>query len=588
VRYDGAGAFEIRFPFDRGLVELIKTLPGRRWNAAERFWSVPEPDIVQLLDLLEPRGFSFDAAAWSRYRELGGSAPLPRLPRASPAGPRLSGLFDEPQAEPAEPAPSGTASDFTVTGLNERVREVLEAAFPAAIWLVGEISGFNRNAHKRHVTFQLDERAEDGRTRSSVNATLFDRARAEIERKLARAGAPFRLEDETTVRVLVRVELYVPWGSYRVVVEELDVDYTLGEAARRREEIVRRLAQAGLVGRNTALPLPALPLRVGLVTSLGSDAYNDVLRTLEESKFAFRLLVHGARVQGRATEPSVLNALDALRERADQLDVVLICRGGGSRTDLAWFDSEALGRAVALFPLPVVVGIGHEQDRSVLDEVARTCKTPTAAAALLVETVRRSLEAVEAGGGQVLALAAARLQEERRCGTDRARRLGLAARALLERERVELGHRRARTVRGARALVSVAVQRVERWVRDVPRAAAVHLVRQWTFLDHVRRTVAQSGRRDLASARHRLADRARAMGPAVRRRLIHESERTAARDRRLQLVDPRRVLGRGYAILRTAEGGVLSAAALAPAGALLTAELKQGRLRVRSEGPAGE
>jgi len=195
------------------------------------------------------------------------------------------------------------------------------------------------------------------------------------------------------------------------VVEELDVHYTLGEAARRREEIVRRLTEQGLLGLNTSLPLAALPLRVGLVTSLGSDAYNDVLRTLEESGFAFRVLAHGARVQGHATEPSVLNALDTLRRHADALDVVLICRGGGSRTDLAWFDSETLGRAVAEFPLPVIVGIGHEQDRSVLDEVGRRCKTPTAAAALLVETVRAGLDAIETAASGLLDLAARRVRQ---------------------------------------------------------------------------------------------------------------------------------------------------------------------------------
>src|SRR5690606_32177216 len=142
-----------------------------------------------------------------------------------------------------------------------------------------------------------------------------------------------------------RVELYVPWGSYRFLIEELDVGYTLGEAARRREEIRRRLAEEGLLDRNRALPFPALPLRVGLVTSRGSDAYNDVLSTFKESGFAFRVVADGVRVQGRQTEPSVLNALDWFRAHAAELDVLLICRGGGSRTDLAWFDSEPIARA---------------------------------------------------------------------------------------------------------------------------------------------------------------------------------------------------------------------------------------------------
>jgi exodeoxyribonuclease VII large subunit len=588
VRHDGKGHFEVRFPFDRRLVDLIKTLPDRRWNAAEKFWSVPETGVVSLVELLHPHRFRFDRATREAYRLFGGTIALADDQPDAPAPPRLPGLFDDEQPAPAGETAPGKPRDYTVSGLNERVRRVIEGAFPEPIWLVGEISGFNRNAHKRHVSFQLEEKEEGGKTLSSINATLFDRSRREVARALAAAGDPFRLEDEITVRMRVRVDLYVPWGSYRVIVEELDVRYTLGEAARRREEIIRRLTEAGLVGLNTALEMPPLPLRVGLVTSLGSDAYNDVLRTLQESGYAFRVLAHGARVQGHATEPSVLNALDAFRARADELDVVLICRGGGSRTDLAWFDSEALGRAVARFPLPVVVGIGHEQDRSVLDEVGRRCKTPTAAAAFLVETVRRSLETVETLGATLLELAARRIGDEQQRAVDRARRLGLAARALLERERVELGHRSSRTSRGVRALLTAARDRIARLVRDLPRVGSVHLARQRTFLDHARRAVTQAARRDLAAVARRLEELLRAVGPAARRRIERETERTGARSRRLELVDPRRVLDRGYAILRTGDRRVLTAAELAPAGTRLTAQLRRGGLKLRSEGPTVE
>jgi exodeoxyribonuclease VII large subunit len=589
VRHDGVGALEVRFPFDRALVELLKTLPKRRWNAAERFWSVPEADVVRLVDLLEPERFRFDARTRETYRAFGGRLLLDGAePETAPA-PRLPGLFDgldEPRGA-SEPARAGAAGDYTVSALNERVREVIEGAFPQPVWLVGEISGFNRNAHKSHVGFQLVEQDASGRTVSKVDATVFERTRREIERQLAQAGDPFRLEDEVTVRVRASVGLYVPWGAYRVVVEELDLAYTLGEAARRREEILRLLAAEGLLGLNAARPLPALPLAVGLVTSLGSDAYNDVLRTFQESGFAFRVVAHGARVQGHATEPSVLNALEALAARAADLDVVLICRGGGSRTDLAWFDSAALGRAVARFPLPVIVGIGHEQDRSVLDEVARRAKTPTAAAQLLVETVRRSLEAVEAVGTATLAVAARHLAEERRRGTERGRRLGLAARSLLAREAVRGAHRRERARRGAFALLARASERLDRFVRDIPRAVSIQLSRDRTFLIHAWRTLGQAARRDLAAARRGVETFSRALTPVARRRVERERERGAARERRLHLVDPRRVIERGYAILRGPEGRVLSEAAAAPAGTAVSAQLKHGALRLRSEGAAG-
>jgi exodeoxyribonuclease VII large subunit len=568
VTHDGRGSLIVRFPFDRRLVDLVKGLPSRRWNAADKHWVVPAQDALELVELLADERFSFCDATLNLYRDQGGTRPLEAA--RAPRTPRGPGLFDEPdQTGPGDDgARSGAAgpADWTVSRLNQQVAAVLAGAFPAPVWLVGEISGFNKSAHRRIVGFRLVERDEQGKPVSEVNATLFDDARREIQRRLAAAGDPFKLEDEVTVRVLARVELYAPWGQYRVRIEDLDVQYTLGEAARRREEIVRKLTEEGLAERNRALPFPALPLRVGLITSLGSDAYNDVLRTLQESGYAFQVTVHGARVQGRSTEPSVLNALDWLRERADRFDVVMICRGGGSRTDLAWFDSEALGRAVALFPLPVVVGIGHEQDLSVLDFVGWRSKTPTAAAQFLVERVTEALRRVEEAALAVVEAAAARVREEAQAAADRARRLVRAVRTLLERERTE----------------------TSRWISRVPRGAAMLLGRRRAELDAGARQLVQGARRDLAAATTRTTELARALAPRSARRVATELERTEARARRLHLVHPHRVVERGYAILRGPTGRVVTAAAAAPAGTPLRAELKRGALRVRSEGPEQE
>ncbi len=377
-----------------------------------------------------------------------------------------------------------------------------------------------------------------------MQAILFDGARREIERKLAAAGNPFALEDEVEVRVRVRVDLYDAWGAYRVQIEELDLAFTLGEAARRREEIVRKLAADGLLERNARLPFPELPLRVGLITSLNSDAYHDVLRTLGESGFAFKVTAHGARVQGRATETSVLNALDWFRARQAYFDAILICRGGGSRTDLAWFDTEALGRAVAAFPIPVVAGIGHEQDVSVLDHVARRAKTPTAAAAFLVDAVRSSWNRFEDLESSIFEAARALLTAEKRDRGDAARRLARAA---------------TRRIETSRALLQASA-----------------------------RQLGQGARRDLVDAMRRATEAAHGLAPRVTRALALADERAALRARRLHLLDPRRVVERGYAILRGADGRVVVAPSQAPPGVRVTAELRTGRLRLVSEGAQDE
>jgi exodeoxyribonuclease VII large subunit len=554
-KVESAGrSLRVSFPYDPRLVSAIKALPRRRWDGDAKQWIVPADDVKDLVDLLANERFTFDEATREAYAAAGGT----RLSDA-PIAKKERGLFD---LGPVESAPAAEPDAWTVSRLNLAAKAAIEAAFPSSIWLVGEISGFNKSAHKKHVGFTLVETDDAGGQVAQVNAILFAGAREAIEAKLAAAGDPFRLEDEVEVRVRCRVGLYEAWGQYRVEIEDLDVAYTLGEAARRREEIVRKLTEEGLAGLNPSLPMPDLPLRVGVITSLGSDAYNDVLKTLREAGFAFEVTVHGARVQGRATEPSVLNALDHFRERRDAFDVVLICRGGGSRTDLAWFDSEPLGRAVATFPLPVIVGIGHEQDHSVLDFVARRAKTPTAAAQMVVARVQEALDRVNDAVATITDLAADAIAVEKRAAAERGLRLARAARHLLDREHAAL----------------------DRAGRDVPRGAVRLLDRAAAALEQGVRQLVQGTRRDLATARRRIDERAGSIVPRAARATALAGERLEARARRLHLVDPRRVVERGYAVLRRSEGGVVTDAAAAPKGSVLTAELRQGILRLLSEG----
>jgi len=324
---------------------------------------------------------------------------------------------------------------------------------------------------------------------------------------------------------------------------------------------VRRLTEEGLHAVNTAIELPALPLRLGLITSLGSDAYNDVLRSLGESGYAFDVTVHGARVQGNSTEPSVLNALDWFAARADDFDAVLICRGGGSRTDLTWFDTEKLGRAVALFPLPVVVGIGHEQDTSVLDAVARSCKTPTAAAGLLVECVAEAAARVEEAGAGIVSGAAELIETKGRRSAEFAKRLVVATRHRLDMAASRLEQIERRTRASSRSSLSGASERLVLFARRIPR----------------------EGRRLLDRSVDTLGRIETGLAPAARRGLGLERERLDGRGRRLELVHPRRVIDRGYTILRREDGSVLVDASAASSGEPLTAELKHGRLRMTAD-----
>lgn len=194
------------------------------------------------------------------------------------------------------------------------------------------------------------------------------------------------MTDGTEVRIRVRVAWYAKRGQVSLRMLSIDTAYTLGRLAEAREVLLQRLHGEGLLARQPALRLPDVPLTVGLITSDNSAAAHDFLRTLESSPFGWSVVLVDARVQGVEAETSVVAALEQLRSRA--VDVVCIVRGGGARTDLAAFDSEAIARAIALYPVPILTGIGHEVDTTVADLVAhRRCLTPTACAGALVERV---------------------------------------------------------------------------------------------------------------------------------------------------------------------------------------------------------
>ena len=201
---------------------------------------------------------------------------------------------------------------------------------------------------------------------------------------LERAGE--RLADGLRIRCRVSVDFYPPGGRLQVQIREIDPTFTLGDLAQRRQETLQALAEAGLLERNRALPLPALPMSIALVTSTGSAAYHDFLATLRESGYAFRVFAVHSAVQGAEAERSLPSAL-ALAAATD-CDCIVLIRGGGSKSDLAVFDSQAVAEAVARAAKPVLTGLGHEIDESVADLVAhQSFKTPTKVAEELVARI---------------------------------------------------------------------------------------------------------------------------------------------------------------------------------------------------------
>jgi exodeoxyribonuclease VII large subunit len=288
----------------------------------------------------------------------------------------------------------------------------MKSTFTPGIWVHGEIESWSNRT--QHAYFQLVERDEKGT--ATIHVSLFANNLRRLQPLLRQHR--LTLQDGVKVKVFGVPDVYDGSGKFSLKISDIDPRFTLGDLAAARDEIVKRLIAGGLYDENRERELPAAPLRLGIITSVGSAAWHDAMHELEESGIGFNIKVANVRVQGDEAIPMIVEAIWALGSRTD-LDVVLLMRGGGSRTDLACFDAEEIAVAIAQCGLPVFTGIGHEIDHSIADEVAyASYKTPTACASAICELVNEYVEETEdvwasiAGiAQQQLALAESRLNE---------------------------------------------------------------------------------------------------------------------------------------------------------------------------------
>ena len=327
---------------------------------------------------------------------------------------------------------------LSVAQLNRWISDALEGAFPEQVWVTGEVHGM-RGSSNGHTYFRLVEPGTLGRpTEASVSVVLFRGNRRTVDHILARAGG-LALADDLQVRIRGEVQFYAPQGRIQLRMTAIDPTHTLGLLAADRDLLLRALAADGLLDRNRRIPFPLLPLRVGLVTSADSAAAADVLHQLERAGTGWDVTLIDTRVQGAGSAEHVAASLSVAARL--HLDVVLLVRGGGSRTDLVTFDNELVARTIAAMPVPVLTGIGHEIDESVADRVAhRSFTTPTACAAYVCDAV-----------------AAARA----RCD-DLTRRLARCSIEALDRADARVTGASARIRTGARTTVELAAARLDR------------------------------------------------------------------------------------------------------------------------------
>jgi exodeoxyribonuclease VII large subunit len=340
------------------------------------------------------------------------------------------------------------------------------------------------------------------------------------------------------VRIFGHLDFFAPSGQLGLKMSGIDPRFTLGELALERDAVVRRLSEAGLLDRNKRRVLSPAPLRVGVVTSMASAAWADFLHEIERSGLAFQLRIIDVRVQGEWAVTEVTAAVRTLGRHSD-LDAVVVVRGGGSRSELATFDHEAIATAIAMSPLPVFTGLGHEIDRSVADEVAHSAlKTPTACAAALVEHVLTFRQRTELAWSAIQRLADRNLQAATTEVADLAQGIRHRVMAAVDRADERLTNR---------------VQRV--------RAGAGRVV-------------------DRADVRLQSA------AAAVRRspqRLDPELRHLDGVAERVRLLDPVNTMARGWSITRTATGRTVRAAQDLQPGDEIVTTFASGTARSRVE-----
>ena len=270
---------------------------------------------------------------------------------------------------------------FTVAELLGRIEAAIASTVPGPVWVRGEVTGFRRTAAGAAFFRLADHETE----RSALDISARGKVMLDVDRSLTAAGIG-GLRDGVEVRIRGTLGIDAARSVVRLSLLEVDPAFTAGRLAVDRKEVLRRLAADGSLASNGRLSLPLVPLRVGLVTSRGSAAHADFLDHLRQSGYRFAVRTAHASMQGQGAVGGIVRALQRLADA--KVDVIAIVRGGGSRLDLTAFDTEEVSRAVAAMPVPVLAGIGHETDRSVVDEaVAVSVKTPTAAAGWLADRV---------------------------------------------------------------------------------------------------------------------------------------------------------------------------------------------------------
>lgn len=433
-----------------------------------------------------------------------------------------------------------SATDYqmplTLYELNNLVRRVIDSQMTDQYWVTAELSEARQSAgHCYMELIQKDEEQNTPIARASAKCWRSTWSRL-LPKFLDTAGTAPRQGMQVMLRVYP--QFHEAYG-FSWIVTDIDPTYTLGDMARRRQQIVSQLKEEGVFDLNRQLPLPLFCQRIAVISSQTAAGWGDFRRQLigNAYRLRFRVELFPAVMQGESVEESVIQALNAVNERIDDFDCVVIIRGGGAASDLSGFDSLLLAENIANFPLPVITGIGHERDETVADMVAHTkVKTPTAAAALLIDNLRGVSDRLLNAERQIRDCVARRLQTER--------------------------------------------QTIDRLRKIIPTLFQLATERQRKRLDRLSLTLSAAARTMIERQRNRLAMTAGRLPSAALRLADGKRHRLSMLAQRAEMLDPQLLLARGYS-MTTLNGRIVTSADELRPGDVIETRLRQGKARSR-------
>lgn len=420
---------------------------------------------------------------------------------------------------------------ISLVEFNRRIGGLLHDASVQRCWVVAETSDVRQSGG--HCYLELVQKdAQTGQTlarmRGIVWASVYARLRCEFERA---TGQPFA--SGMNVMVEVSANFHEQYGL-SVVITGINPTYTLGDMARQRLEILNRLRREGIIDMNKQLPWVDVAQRVAVISAAGAAGYGDFMNQLHNnpSGIKFYTCLFPAVMQGQSTVTSVIAALERINDYADLFDCVVIIRGGGSTSDLNSFDNYDLAANVAQFPLPVICGIGHDRDNTVVDSVASVrVKTPTAAAEWLLDRAQSALDHVNALTDMV--------------------------------------------VDSATQMLSGARQQLAYFTSGIPLMADNIVVRHRARLQQIAAAIPVVAARRIDGAGKDLAFASQRLAMAARQCVANERQRVTGLEKQVELLSPDRVLRRGYS-LTLRDGHVVTSVSSLRAGDSLVTRFADG------------